>query len=104
MSCSATSTAAGRYPSDPDIPRLVERLLEASPDFARRWEAGTVGELRTSRKTVHTEQVGDVVVDCDTFTAGPGDQTIVVMTAAPGSEDEQKLDLLRVIGLQQLRS
>jgi transcriptional regulator with XRE-family HTH domain len=97
-------SAAGRYPDDPDIPQLVERLLEASPDFARRWEAGTVGELRTSRKTVHTEQVGDVVVDCDTFTGGPGDQTIVMMTAAPGSEDEQKLDLLRVIGLQQLKS
>lgn len=97
-------TASGRYPDDPDIPRLVERLLAASPDFARRWEAGTVGELRTSRKTVHTEQVGDVVVDCDTFSGGPGDQTIVVMTAAPGSEDEQKLELLRVIGLQELRS
>jgi hypothetical protein len=27
-----------------------------------------------------------------------------MMTAAPGSEDEQKLDLLRVIGLQELQS
>jgi hypothetical protein len=43
------------------------------------------------------------VVDCDNFTGGPGDQTIVMMTAAPGSEDEQKLDLLRVIGLQKLQ-
>ncbi len=77
---------------------------EVYPGFARRWNAGTVGELRSSRKTVHTELVGDIVVDCDTFTGGPGDQTIVVMTAAPGSEDEQKLDLLRVIGLQELRS
>ncbi|MFD9700068.1 helix-turn-helix transcriptional regulator [Lentzea sp. NPDC059081] len=96
--------ASGRYPADPDIPRLIDRLVEASPDFARRWKAGTVGELRTSRKTLHTEQVGDVVVDCDTFSGGPGDQTIVVMTAAPGSEDEQKLDLLRVVGLQRLGS
>ncbi|MDD7933859.1 helix-turn-helix transcriptional regulator [Actinomycetospora straminea] len=95
--------ATGRYPDDPELPQLIERLLEASPDFARRWRAGTVGELRTSRKTLHTA-VGDIVVDCDTFTGGPGDQTIVVMTAAPGSEDEQKLDLLRVIGLQQLQS
>lgn len=42
-------------------------------------------------------------MDCDTFTGGPGDQTIVMMTAVPDSEDEQKLDLLRVIGLQQLQ-
>ncbi|MFF0471559.1 helix-turn-helix transcriptional regulator [Micromonospora zamorensis] len=96
-------TAAGRYPDDPDIPQLIDRLLEASPDFARRWKAGTVGELRTSRKTLHTELVGDIIVDCDTFTGGPGDQTIVMMTAVPDSEDEQKLDLLRVIGLQQLQ-
>ncbi|MEU1395075.1 helix-turn-helix transcriptional regulator [Micromonospora zamorensis] len=96
-------TAAGRYPDDPDIPQLIDRLLEASPDFARRWKAGTVGELRTSRKTLHTELVGDIMVDCDTFTGGPGDQTIVMMTAVPDSEDEQKLDLLRVIGLQQLQ-
>jgi hypothetical protein len=47
---------------------------------------------------VHTDLVGDIVVDCDTFTGGPGDQTIVMMTAAPGSEDERKLDLMRVVG------
>jgi transcription regulator MmyB-like protein/helix-turn-helix protein len=97
-------SAAGRYPDDPEIPQLVDRLIKASPDFARRWKAGTVGELRTSRKTVHTDLAGDIVVDCDTFTGGPGDQTIVMMTAAPGSEDEQKLDLLRVIGLQDLQN
>ncbi|KOV85221.1 helix-turn-helix domain-containing protein [Nocardia sp. NRRL S-836] len=97
-------SAAGRYPDDPDLRQLIDRLLAASPGFARRWKAGTVGELRSSTKTVHTALVGDVVVDCDTFTGGPGDQTIVVMSAAPGSEDEQKLDLLRVIGLQQLQS
>jgi hypothetical protein len=50
---------------------------------------------------LQTELVGDIVVDCDTFIGGPGDQTIVMITAIPDSEDEQKLDLLRVIGLQQ---
>ncbi|KAA0938718.1 transposase [Streptomyces apricus] len=39
-----------------------------------------------------------------TLSQGAGDQTIVIMTAAPGSEDEQKPDLLRVVGLQQLQS
>lgn len=93
--------AAGQYPDDPEIPQLIDRLNRTSPDFARRWKAGTVGELRTSRKTVHTDLVGDIVVDCDTFTGGPGDQTIVMMTATPGSEDERKLDLLRVVGRQE---
>ncbi|GLY31311.1 helix-turn-helix transcriptional regulator [Kineosporia sp. NBRC 101731] len=97
-------TASGRYPDDPQIPQLIQRLVKASPDFARRWEEGTVAELRTSRKTVHSELVGDIVLDCDMVTGGPGDQTIVIMTAAPGSPDEQKLDLLRVIGLQELEN
>jgi transcriptional regulator with XRE-family HTH domain len=95
-------TAAGRYPDDPEIPQLIDRLTKASPEFARRWEQGAVGELRSSRKTLHTRLAGDIVVDCDTLTGGPGDQTIVIMTAAPGSEDEQKLDLLRVVGLQHM--
>jgi transcriptional regulator with XRE-family HTH domain len=97
-------TAAGRYPNDPDIPQLIDRLIKASPDFARRWTEGTVGELRSSRKTIHTTLVGDIAVDCDTLTIGPGDQTLVMMTTVPGSEDEQKMDLLRVIGLQELQT
>jgi transcriptional regulator with XRE-family HTH domain len=96
-------SAVGRYPNDPEIPQLINRLIKASPEFARRWKQGTVGELRTSRKTVHTDLVGDIVVDCDMLMA-PGDQTFVIMTTAPGSEDEQKMDLLRVIGLQELQS
>ncbi|MFC5676020.1 helix-turn-helix transcriptional regulator [Aeromicrobium endophyticum] len=91
--------ASGKYPEDPHIPQLVGRLTSTSPEFARRWKGGTVGELRSSRKTLHTSLVGDIVVDCDTLT-GPGDQAVVIMTAAPGSEDEQKLDLLRVVGSQ----
>lgn len=94
-------TAAGRYPNDRQIPQLVKRLTEVSPDFARRWKDGTVGELRSSRKILHTVLAGDIVVDCDTL-SGPGDQNVVIMTAAPGSEDEQKLDLVRVVGTQRL--
>jgi transcriptional regulator with XRE-family HTH domain len=94
--------AVGTFPDDPDLPRLVERLTRASEDFARRWRSVEVGELRSSRKTVHTAAVGDIVVDCDTLDGGAEGQSLVIMTAAPGSEDEQKLDLLRVIGLQRL--
>jgi transcriptional regulator with XRE-family HTH domain len=30
--------AVGRYPSDPSLGHLVSRLLETSPEFARRWD------------------------------------------------------------------
>ncbi len=94
-------SAQGRYPADPEIPHLVSRLVRASPDFARRWAEAPVAELRTSHKTVHT-RVGDIAMDCDTLSEGPNGLLMVVMTAEPGSEDEQRLQLLRVVGLQEL--
>jgi transcriptional regulator with XRE-family HTH domain len=96
--------ASGLYPEDPEIPQLVARLKRVSADFTRRWDEALVGELRTSRKTVHTSLVGEITLDCDMLTAGPSDLLLVVMTAEPGSEDERKLDLLRVVGLQELRA
>jgi transcriptional regulator with XRE-family HTH domain len=96
-------SAHGRYPDDPHIPQVLERLLKASPEFARRWAEAPVAELRTSRKVVHT-RVGDIEMDCDTLNEGPNGLLMVVMTAEPGSSDEQKLQLLRVLGLQELQA
>lgn len=46
--------------------------------------------------------VGPITIDCDVLTAPGTDLRIVVYTVAPGSEDEARLDLLRVTGLQAL--
>ncbi|MBD8486249.1 helix-turn-helix domain-containing protein [Frigoribacterium sp. CFBP 8759] len=93
--------AVGRYPSDPSLGHLVSRLLETSPEFARRWAEAKVAEHRASRKTVTGTPVGPIAIDCDVLTA-PGDLRIVVYTVAPGSDDEARLDLLRVTGLQSM--
>ncbi len=95
-------SATARFPDDSSLHNLIKRLTHASEDFARRWTAGEMGELRSSRKTIHTQLAGDIEVDCDTLTGGAAGQTLVIMTAPPGSEDEQKLELLRVIGLQKM--
>ncbi|GAB6899858.1 helix-turn-helix domain-containing protein [Kineosporia succinea] len=97
-------TVAGRYPDDPEVTDLIEELTRASEEFRRRWAEASVTELRVSRKTVHHPQVGDLELDCDVLTGGPGDLIIVVMTAAPGSEAAGKLALLRVIGLQTIQA
>ncbi|TPW73750.1 helix-turn-helix domain-containing protein [Schumannella sp. 10F1B-5-1] len=94
--------ARGRYPDDPGLKRLIARLLEASPEFARRWSTAHVAEHRVSRKTVHGSVVGDVTVDCDVLTAPGGDLRLVLYSAAPGSDDAEKLRLLRVAGTQRL--
>ncbi|MFE4498416.1 helix-turn-helix domain-containing protein [Rhodococcus sp. NPDC056743] len=96
-------SAVGRYPDDAPLRELVDRLLAESDEFAARWAQAHVALHRSSRKTVHTRTVGDITVDCDVLSApGSGDLRIVVYTVAPGSADADKLDLLRVAGLQDL--
>jgi PAS domain-containing protein len=95
-------TAVGRYPRDAALAQLVSRLRSASPEFERRWAEARVAEHRSSRKTITNTPVGPITVDCDVLTVPGGDLRIVVYTAAPGSADAQKLDLLRVTGLQAL--
>ncbi|MFB2582806.1 helix-turn-helix domain-containing protein [Herbiconiux sp. P15] len=94
--------AVGRYPRDGALAQLVARLRASSPEFERRWAEARVAEHRSSRKTVTHTPVGPITVDCDVLTVPGGDLRVVVYTVVPGGEDEQKLDLLRVMGLQSL--
>lgn len=94
--------AVGRYPRDRDLAHLVRRLRTASPEFERRWGEARVAEHRSSRKTLTGTPVGPITVDCDVLRVPGSDLRIVVYTAAPGSEDAQRLDLLRVTGRQRL--
>ncbi|MCM6763644.1 helix-turn-helix transcriptional regulator [Rathayibacter sp. ZW T2_19] len=95
-------TAVGRYPDDRALAQLVTRLLAESSDFARRWSEARVAEHRSSRKTLTATPVGPLTIDCDVLSVPGSDLRIVVYTAAPGSSDEARLDLLRVTGLQEL--
>lgn len=95
--------ALGRYPDDPDLADLVDRLRRGSPEFERRWATARIAEHRASRKTLRTA-VGSITVDCDVLSVPGSDLRIVAYTAVPGSTDAAKLDLLRVTGLQDLTS
>ena len=94
--------AVGRYPRDPGLRTLVQRLRAESPDFARRWGEAHVARHRSSRKTATSTPVGPITIDCDVLTVPGGDLRVVVYTAVPGSEDASRLDLLRVAGVQAL--
>ncbi|MER8004121.1 helix-turn-helix transcriptional regulator [Streptomyces sp. NPDC094149] len=95
------STAA-RYPADRQLQHLVAELRARSPRFAELWEAGVVGRLQASRKTIDHPQVGLLTLDCDLLRVEENDLHILVYSAEPGTEAAQKLELLSVLGTQNL--
>ncbi|MEU6352574.1 helix-turn-helix transcriptional regulator [Streptomyces sp. NPDC047072] len=93
---------AARYPADRDIPRLVADLRTRSERFAELWDAGVVGRLAASAKTVEHPLVGTVTLDCDLLRVEEGDLHILVYSAEPGTEAAEKLRLVSVLGTQSL--
>ncbi|MDO0929680.1 helix-turn-helix transcriptional regulator [Streptomyces sp. TG1A-8] len=89
--------ATGRYPGEKRLARLIRDLSE-NARFARLWATGEVAAHREDAKTIDHPTVGRVTVDCDVLTDGDLDLKIVIMTAAPGSEDETKLRLTAIAG------
>jgi transcriptional regulator with XRE-family HTH domain len=94
--------ATGRYPDDPQLRRLIADLRRESARFAELWAGHDVAVRRADRKTVRHPEVGDITVDCDVLRTDDTGLTVIVYTAASGSPDAEKLDLVRVIGLQQM--
>jgi transcriptional regulator with XRE-family HTH domain len=90
--------ATGRFPEDRRLARLVRDLADGNTEFAALWAAGAVGAHREDRKTVRHPEVGAVTVDCDVLTDGDAELKIVILTAAPDTEDETKLRLATVAG------
>lgn len=92
----------GNYPDDTDLHELVDDLCRASPRFADLWRRRIVSQDGSSHKTIVHPVVGPIALDCDVLTVTGTDIRIVVYTAEPSTADAEKLDLVRIIGLQSL--
>ncbi|MEU0586010.1 helix-turn-helix transcriptional regulator [Streptomyces sp. NPDC006132] len=91
--------AVSRYPADARLGRLVRELREISGAFARLWATETAAAQHTTdRKTIRHPRIGDILLDCDVLVVPGADLRMVTYTAAAGSDDAGKLDLLRVTG------
>ena len=81
---------------------LVDLLLAESPDFAAVWNLHEVGlRPRETKRFVHPE-LGALELSCQTLLDSDQGHSLLVYTAQPGSESYDKLQLLAVIGAQQL--
>jgi transcriptional regulator with XRE-family HTH domain len=91
--------AAGAYPDDAGLRRLVEDLLKASARFARLWAEPAFGSGGSSAKTILHPAVGPITLDCDVLTVAGSDLRLVVYTADPASPDADRLQLAQVVGV-----
>ncbi|MFC8828877.1 helix-turn-helix transcriptional regulator [Streptomyces sp. NPDC057137] len=85
---------------DSPVAELVEALLTASPEFASLWrERPVLGPYCAPKRFGHP-RLGLLELHCQTLVDPDQSQTLLVFTAAPGSESHDKLQLLSVIGDQ----
>ena len=94
--------AVARYPDDHATKELVRELLDNSPEFAALWPDPEVSDHRRLAKTIAHPQLGPITLDCDILLVPERDQHVVLFTAEPGTPAHEQLQLLAVIGTQQL--
>lgn len=83
--------AATRYPSDPDLTALLAQLRAGSEPFRELWAAEPTRTPGHRTKTVQHPLAGPLHVECDVLLVPEDDQQVVLVTARPGSPDEQAL-------------
>jgi transcriptional regulator with XRE-family HTH domain len=82
--------------------RLVNALRGRSPEFRELWARHEVGVQPPALKRFHHPAVGMLELSCQTMLDPDDSHRLLVYTAIPGSESYEKLELLAVIGTQDL--
>jgi transcriptional regulator with XRE-family HTH domain len=95
------AVAAAR-PDDPEPAALVRELRSSSEEFARLWDEHEVAVRRQSTKRFLHPVVGLLELDCEVLLNQDDHHMLVIHTARPGTESHERLQLLRVVGLQNM--
>ncbi|MBF6172792.1 helix-turn-helix transcriptional regulator [Nocardia blacklockiae] len=93
---------AARRSGDADVVELVTRLRAASPEFERLWSRHEVAVRVGDAKRIIHPQVGLLDLVCETLVTPNASQSLLVLYPRPGTDAQEKLDLLRVIGTQSM--
>ena len=87
-------TQVGREPRDKALSDLVGELSTRSDEFVARWARQDVRLHHTARKRLHNRVVGDIELTGNALELSADDLTVIVYTAAVGSQAEDQLRLL----------
>jgi transcriptional regulator with XRE-family HTH domain len=94
--------AWSRRGGDGEVTALVADLRTASAEFAALWERHEVAERRVDHKRFRHPEVGLVALTCQVLLTPDTDLAVLVLFPTRGTDARDKLDLLRVIGTQDL--
>ncbi|MFF3750982.1 helix-turn-helix transcriptional regulator [Streptomyces sp. NPDC002018] len=89
--------AATRGSGDPRTAVLVDALLSASEEFAAIWREHPVMSPSCPPKRIEHPQVGTLELHGQSLLDPERSQTLMVFTAVPGSESEEKLHHLAAV-------
>ncbi len=94
--------AVARRGHDAEADDLVTRLRAASSEFRALWDSGDVTVRRTVRKRIVHPSLGVVELDGQRLVSDDGRQRLLFFTAPPGSHAAGQLELLSVVGRQEM--
>ncbi len=92
----------GRRGGDSDVRALVADLLAASAEFAALWAEHEVAVRRSDAKRIVHPEVGLLDLLCEHLTSSVDGSVLVVLHPRPGTDCREKLELLSVLGTQNL--
>ena len=96
------AAVARRDAKDPEAGAMVRTLLDVSPEFAALWADHDVAFRRDDRKRLVHPTLGPIEVNCLHLFSEDGRQRLLWFTPAVGTDSAGLLDLLSVVGTQEV--
>ncbi|WP_217170277.1 helix-turn-helix transcriptional regulator [Streptomyces sp. AC512_CC834] len=96
------AAAARRDKKDAEVGSMIRTLLAVSPEFAALWADHEVAFRREDRKRLVHPVIGVIEVNCLNLSSEDGRQRLLWFTPAVGTDSAGLLDLLTVVGTQEV--
>ena len=98
------AAAARRAATDPDTTTIISELHRHSREFTALWDRHDVAVRRNDRKRIVHPTIGVIEVNCLNLFSEDNRQRLLWFTPAPGTPAIEQLELLTVLGTQDLSS
>jgi MmyB-like transcription regulator ligand binding domain len=98
------AAAGRRAATDPDTTTIISELHQRNPEFIALWNHHNVAVRRNERKRIVHPTIGTIEVNCLNLFSEDNRQRLLWFTPALGTPAIEQLELLTVLGTQDLSS